>query len=286
MLAAGGASLRGLDGVLTSDLPAGAGLSSSAALELAAARAFSVTSGLVWDATEMALVSQRAENDWVGMNCGIMDQLVCAAGVADHAVLIDCRSLDVHSVALPAGTQIAVLDTLTRRELVDSEYNVRRDSCERAAQAFGVPTLRDLTLETLLDGRERLDDTTFRRARHVVTENQRTLDAAAALDAGRATVAGALMRASHESLRDDYEVSSPALDAMAEAANALPGCFGARMTGAGFGGSVVALVADAAAEDVIREALARYRETAGRSGAGMLVSAQAGVAVVESITTP
>ena len=163
---------------------------------------------------QMAQLGQRAENQWVGMNCGIMDQMISAAGLADHALLIDCRSLEVRPAPLPPGTAIVVLDTATRRGLVDSAYNERRAQCEAAARFFNVPALRDISVERFEErvGAEEcshpLDEVTTRRARHVVTENARTTEAAEEMDRGDAVALGRLMNASHVSLRDDFEVSS------------------------------------------------------------------------------
>ncbi|HEY89957.1 MAG TPA: galactokinase [Thermoflexia bacterium] len=243
-----GYALRGWEGMLSGDVPSGAGLSSSAALELATARAFTSVSALPWDPVEMALLAQRAENEWVGVNCGIMDQLISAAGQAGHALLIDCRSLALTPVPLPPETVVVVLDTATRRGLVASAYNERRSQCEQAAEFCGVPALRDLSLAEFETRASTLDALTRRRARHVITENARTLRAAEALRRGDAGELGRLMNASHVSLREDFEVSSDALNALVGAACAAPGCYGARMTGAGFGGCAVALVAAAQAQ--------------------------------------
>ncbi|MCD4738406.1 MAG: galactokinase, partial [Anaerolineae bacterium] len=243
-----GYALRGWEGMLSGDVPSGAGLSSSAALELATARAFASVSALPWDPVEMARLAQRAENEWVGVNCGIMDQLISAAGQAGHALLIDCRSLALTPVPLPPETVVVVLDTATRRGLVASAYNERRSQCEQAAEFCGVPALRDLSLAEFETRAGTLDALTRRRARHVITENARTVRAAEALRQGDAGELGRLMNASHGSLREDFEVSSDALNAMVVAAQAEPGCYGARMTGAGFGGCAVALVAAAQAQ--------------------------------------
>jgi galactokinase len=165
-----GHRLQGWDGVASGDVPLGAGLSSSAAIEMAAARAFASVSGFVWDGRAVALAAQRAENQWIGMNCGIMDQLIAGVGREGHAVLIDCRSLATRAVPLPASTAIVVMDTATRRELVTSAYNERRDQCEAASAVFGVKALRDVSVERFdLEG-TRLDPITRRRARHVITE--------------------------------------------------------------------------------------------------------------------
>jgi galactokinase len=271
----GGGSLRGFDGVLASDVPRGAGLSSSAAVELAVAAAFTAANDLPWDPTAMARAMQRVENLWVGVQSGIMDQLIGAAGEAGHALLIDCRDLSLKPLPLPAGVAVVVLDTGTRRTLVGSAYDERRASCQRAAATLGVRALRDAD-RSLLEARGAdLDPSDYRRARHVISENARTLEAAAALGRGDAQRFGELMNASHASLRDDYAVSSVALDAMVAAAQAAPGCYGARMTGAGFGGCAVALIDADAADAFVAATLAGYADTGhaaqvtvSRAGAG------------------
>ena len=278
-LQAQGHRLSGLEGVLVSDVPEGAGLSSSAALELAVARAFAASAGLDWVPAAMARTAQRAENEWVGVRCGVMDQMASTCGVAGHAVLLDCRSLAVTPTPLPAWTTVLVLDTGTRRGLVDSAYNARRETCERVAHALGVPALRDATLDGLQVSEGALTPTQLHRARHVVTENARVLAAAEAMRQGDAARLGALMAASHASLRDDYEVSSPALDAFADAARAQNGCYGARMTGAGFGGCVVALVASDRAEAVAEAATRVYRRRTGHEPTAYRVRAVAGASL-------
>jgi galactokinase len=273
------APVRGWDGVVAGDVPLGAGLSSSAALELATARAFAGVSGLPWHPAEMARLAQRAENDWVGVNCGIMDQLISAAGEQDHALLIDCRSLQTRAVPLPGDASVVVLDTATRRGLVDSAYNERRAQCEAAARFFGVRALRDVDLATFSARSGGLDPVTRRRAQHVVTENARTLAAAVALEGGDLRTVGALMNESHASLRDAFEVSRPELDAMVAVARDQPGCFGARMTGAGFGGCAVALV-DVARTGEYAGVVARdYQKAVGLTPAVYLCSAAAGASL-------
>jgi galactokinase len=275
-----GFRLTGWEGVLQGDVPLGAGLSSSAALEMATARAFAAAGNLDWQPAPMATLGQRAENKWVGVNCGIMDQLISAAGRACHALLIDCRSLETQPVPFPPGVAVAVLDTATRRGLVDSAYNERRSQCEAAARFCRVPALRDVTIEqfeALADG---LDAVTRRRARHVITENARTLQAADAMRRGDAPELGRLMGESHRSLRDDYEVSSDALNAMVQAAAAHDACYGARMTGAGFGGCAVALIRADAAEDFVRRTSAAYQKTTGLAPAAYVCQATDGAEVV------
>lgn len=274
-----GAPLRGWEGVIAGDVPRGAGLSSSAALELATARAFATATGIAWRPVPMARLAQRAENAWVGVNCGIMDQLISAAGVAGHALLIDCRSLDTRAVPLPDDVAVVVLDTATRRGLVDSAYNERRANCERAAASFGVRALRDVDERMLAERGEALDELTRRRARHVVSENARVLRAAEALGAGDVRLVGELMTESHRSLRDDFEVSRPELDAMVEFALAEEGCVGARMTGAGFGGCAVALVMREAAQRFAGAVARRYERDVGLTPAVYLCEAARGASV-------
>jgi galactokinase len=258
-----GQALRGFEGVLAGDVPIGAGLSSSAAVELAAARALAASSALAWEPKAMALRAQRAENSWVGMRCGIMDQLASAAAVAGSALLIDCRSLDTTLVPLPPAASVVVLDTSTRRALVDSAYNERRAQCEEAARGLGVTALRDVTPEELAGSAVALEATVRRRARHVVSENARTLAAAEAMRSGDAAALGRLLDASHKSLREDFDVSSPALEAMVACAQSDGAAYGARLTGAGFGGCAVALVHRAEAEAFSARVQAAFRERTG-----------------------
>jgi galactokinase len=274
-------ALRGWEGVVAGDVPIGAGLSSSAAWELAAARAFAAVSNLEWDAPAMALLSQRAENKWVGVNCGIMDQMISATGQADHAVLIDCCTLELQTVPLPPETVVVVLDTATRRGLVDSAYNERRSQCEAAARFFGVKALRDVSVEQFKARADDLDPITRRRARHVVTEDDRALRAVEAMRRGDAVELGQLMNACHLSLRDDFEVSSHELNVMVEAAQRRPECYGARMTGAGFGGCAVALVHADAARDFVHGVSTDYRAAIGRVPSIYVCRATNGAEVVK-----
>jgi len=277
----GGYALRGWEGVVAGDVPRGAGLSSSAALELATARAFACAApDLRWIPRKMARLCQRAENEWVGMQCGIMDQMISAAGQADHALLIDCRSLETEAVPLPSGTVAAVLDTTTRRGLVDSVYNDRRAQCEAAAAFFGVPALRDVSVDQFQATAGALDELTRRRARHVITENARTLQAVEMMREGNADALGRLMDASHASLRNDFEVSSRELDDMVSCARRSDRCYGARMTGAGFGGCAVALVDGDAAEAFAEEVVDCFRAATGVAPHVMICTATAGAEVV------
>lgn len=279
VLGEAGDRLAGWEGTLAGDVPIGAGLSSSAALEMAAARAFAAVSGRAWDPVRMAKLAQRAENEWVGVGCGIMDPLIIGAGREGHATLIDCRSLEMRPVPLPPGTVVAVLDTSTRRELTGSAYNERRAQCEEAARTLGVKALRDVTASALEARAEWLSDTLRRRARHIVTENARTLEAAEAMRAGDARRLGRLMNESHASMRDDFEISTPMLDVMVECAQAAVGCDGARMTGGGFGGCVVALMDEAAAPAFLDAVGRRYSERTGLTPSLYLCRPEGGTAL-------
>lgn len=276
-----GHRLRGWEGVLAGDVPIGSGLSSSAALEMAAARAFAAAGELAWEPAAMARLGQTAESEWVGVRCGIMDQMISASARAGHALLIDCRTLATRAVPIPEGCVVAVLDTGTRRQLADSRYNERRAECEAAARHCGVTALRDLDSAGLAARAQGLDEVIYRRARHVVSENERTLAAAEAMQQGAAAEAGRLMNESHVSLRDDYEVSGPALDAMVALARAHPACLGARLTGAGFAGCAVALVREAQAQDFARQVEADYARQTEHSPEIMLCRPAEGAQVVE-----
>jgi galactokinase len=242
-----GYQLTGMEGVVAGDVPIGAGLSSSAAIEVATAQAFQLVSGFEWDGVTVALACQRAENEFVGMQCGIMDQFIVALARKDHALLIDCRSLEYELVPLPAGARIVVSDTMKSRELVGSEYNLRRQQCEEGVRLLGqrwpaIKALRDVSLEQFEQCEGQLPDVVRRRCRHIISENERVLASVAALKQGHLAHFGRLMDASHISLRDDYEVSCRELDVITDIARAIEGCLGSRMTGAGFGGCAVSLV--------------------------------------------
>ena len=242
-LSQNGYKLTGWDGLLMGDLPIGAGLSSSAALEMVVARAFSLLGGYSWDPKKMALLAQKTENQWVGMNCGIMDQLISGCGEAGKAVLIDCRSLDLSSYMLPRGTVIVVMDTMVKHSLISSAYNERREQCMEGAKFFKRQVLRDVSMDEFADRKDQLSEVVMRRCQHVLSENLRTLEAAKCMEANDPKRLGWLMNESHASLQHDFEVSCEELDIMALESQKLDGCFGARMTGGGFGGCAIALVA-------------------------------------------
>jgi len=276
-----GYTLSGLNVALSSDVPVGSGLSSSAAVEVAMAYAFQVVGDLPLDGVQRALLCQQAENDFVGMNCGIMDQFIVSLGQRGHALLIDCRSLEYTPVPLPGGCDVVICDTKKRRGLVDSEYNTRRQECERGASILGVRALRDVTLQQLQEHRDDMDPVTFRRCRHVVSENERTLAAVSALRSGDLTRFGELMNASHRSLRDDYEVSCAELDAMVSAAWEQPGTLGSRMTGAGFGGCTVSLVRSADTASFVQSVSASYTQATGIVPEIYVCQAEDGVRVID-----
>ncbi len=256
-------ALRGFEGVVGGDIPIGAGLSSSAALEMAVARTFAEVSGLEWDAESMAKLGQKAENQWVGVNSGLLDQLSSACGEANHALVIDFRTLNVMPVPLPQGTVVAILNTNTSRELSSSGYNERRSQCEQAAALLGVTSLRDLHTDALDHPDLRAQDVLLRRVKHILTENARVLAVADALQEGDATAMGALMDESHRSMRDDYEISSRELDIMVAAAREHPACYGSRMTGGGFGGCAIALIREDDIEGFVQATSQRYQERTG-----------------------
>jgi galactokinase len=255
--------LLGMDAVITGDVPIGSGLSSSAAMEVAAAVTFRALCGLDLPDVAMALLCQRAENEFVGMKCGIMDQFISTLGQRGHALLIDCRSLNYELAPLPTGVAIVVCDTMKRRGLVDSEYNARRRECEQGVELLrpylpGIQLLRDVTSADLARYGHLLPPAVLKRCRHVVSEDERTVQAVAALRAGQVAEFGRLMDESHISLRDDYQVSCRELDCMVELAHAAPGCLGARMTGAGFGGCTVNLVRAKDAAAFAQQVASRY----------------------------
>jgi galactokinase len=248
-----GAQVPGLDIEVSSEVPMGVGLSSSAALEVATLRCLRTLLGLSFDDVLIAQLAQRAEIEFAGVRCGIMDQMASSLAATDRALLIDTRSLERRDVPLPAGSAVLVLDSGVPRTLAGSGYNQRRSECEAAAAALGVKSLRDV--QRLEDIERLADDVLRRRARHVFTENARVLQA---LECRDAAGFGKLMNASHASLRDDYQVSTPELDVLVSLLQAQPGVFGARLTGAGFGGACVALCRQGCVDAVAEAVLDRY----------------------------
>jgi galactokinase len=257
-------TLSGFDAVLLGDVPQGAGLASSAALEVSALLAFNELGRFGLSEIEIAKLAQRAENQWIGTRCGVIDQMICVLGKAGKAVLIDCSSLEHRYFDLFENMVIVVLDTNTRYTLVESAYNERREQCEAACRILGVSSLRDATLEMLNTRRKDMPEVLFRRAWHVLTENMRTRSAATALEYKENHLFGTLMNESHFSLRSEFDVSCSELDAICAIARAHPACLGARMTGEGFGGSAVALLYAAAAREFADYVSENYRRETGK----------------------
>ncbi len=256
----------GLNVVIAGNVPQGAGLSSSASLALALLTAASRVAGQPPAPKELARLAQRAENQFVGTQCGIMDQLASACGEAGNALLIDCRSLATRPVPLPKGTALLIAHSRVRRGLVDSAYNERRLQCEEAARGLGVSALRDVTPEQLEDGRSQLAPLVFRRARHIVSENARVLAAVDALQQQDLARLAQLMAASHESMRNDFEITHPAVDRLAQMLQEEAGDQGgARMTGGGFGGCVIALLPEDRVAQAVERVLSEYRSPEGET---------------------
>lgn len=276
-----GCPVPGADLLIDGNLPIGAGLSSSASLELGLAVAIAKLADYPIDSAELPRLGQRVENDIIGLRSGIMDQFAVAHGIADHALRMDCRSLQTESVPIPSALRVLVLDSSVRRILAESAYNQRRSECEAALQALrtaepSLKALRDITTAQLSNEGWRLSEVLLRRARHVITENQRVLQAAAALQRGDARKFGQLLNQSHLSLRDDYEVSCSELDALVDICTSTAGVLGARLTGAGFGGCVIAIAAADRADRAVTAIAERYRMTTRLPGTGYICTASAG----------
>ena len=272
------ARVTGVDLAIASDVPIGAGLSSSAAIEGAVATALNDTWGLGLDRVTLAQVGRTAENEAVGAPTGIMDQMASMLGRADAAIFLDCRSLDASVVDLgfaDAGLQLVVIDTGVKHSHATGGYGERRAACERGAAIMGVPALRDVSVDDLPRAAELMDDVTFRRVRHIVTENQRVLDTVETLREQGPRAIGDLLLASHASMRDDFEISVPELDTAVEAAMAA-GAIGARMTGGGFGGAAIALVENAHVQDVKDAAVTAFAASAFTAPTVFTVSPSAG----------
>ena len=236
-------SFGGADLVISGNVPQGAGLSSSASLEVAVGKTFQHLYNLPLDGVQLALNGQEAENQFVGCNCGIMDQLISSLGKKDHALLIDCRNLETRSVSIPENAAVVIINSNFKRTLVGSEYNTRREQCEAGAHFFGKKALRDVTLDEFNTAINDLDPVVAKRVRHILTENIRTVEAADALAKGDFVRMGQLMAESHASMRDDFEITVPQIDTLVEIVKAAIGeQGGVRMTGGGFGGCIVALV--------------------------------------------
>lgn len=276
-----GYQFSGADMVISGNVPQGAGLSSSASLEVAIGQTFKVLYGLDISQQEIALNGQAAENQFVGCNCGNMDQLISAQGRKSHALLIDCRSLFVTPVSIPQGLSILIVNSNKQRGLVDSEYNSRRKQCEDAANFFGVKALRDLSLADFNKRKSHLEPVTAKRVKHVITENERTLSAAVALSENDMATLQGLMAESHISMRDDFEITVPEIDALVHIIKAEIGLRGGvRMTGGGFGGCVVAILPNELVEQVITAVNEKYPEISGLTPSIFVCSAEDGASAV------
>jgi len=261
--------IEGVDLLFSGDIPNGSGLSSSASIEMVTAFAMNQMFSFGLDRMELVKLSQKAENLFVGVNCGIMDQFASGMGTAGHALFLNCDTLDYEKVPVNLeGMKIVITNTNKRRGLADSKYNERRAQCEAAAEALrsgkNIRNLSDLSLEEFQELAPLIrDEVVLRRARHVITENHRTLSAIEALNKGDVRRFGQLMNQSHDSLRDDYEVTGKELDTLVEEARKVEGTIGSRMTGAGFGGCTVSIVKEEAVETFIREVGTAYHERTG-----------------------
>jgi galactokinase len=260
--------MRGMNAVYASDVPRGSGLSSSASVELAFITAWETLGGWTLPSMQRALLGQKAENQYVGVNCGIMDQFASACGVENRLLLLDCRSLEWKTIPLPQDISIVIADTKVRRKLTSGEYNKRRAACEEAVRLLkqdlpDITALRDVSVEEFNRFAGRLPEEVSKRARHVVEEIERSKQAEALLEAGNIRRFGELMNECHVSLRDLYEVSCPELNVMARIAQSLVGCYGARLTGAGFGGCTANLVAREQAEEFSQSLAQGYQSETG-----------------------
>lgn len=286
-----GVEVPGFRATIRADLPAGAGLSASAALETATALVVEALTGIEQEVVDRALLCQRAEHEYAGVPCGIMDQLAVGAGKAGHALLLDCRDLSMRQVPLPEDLVLLVTDTGVKHALGDGEYRIRREQCELALSLLGADSFRDLDLARVEAARGLLGEKLFRRARHAVTEMERVGRFAEVLGAGDRESIGTILREGHESLRDDYEVSCAELDCLVDAAyefGAGRGHAGSRMTGGGFGGSTISLVAREAADDLRTHLEDSFEERFGRRPHAFVTSAVDGARLfaVESIQNP
>ena len=269
MLESSGRNLSGADLIVWSDVPIGAGLSSSAALEVSCAHALLTESGLPFDPIEIAQICQRAENDFVGMRCGVMDQYIACCGVAGHALLIDCRSLASRHVAIAPNLRILIANSGVRHQHAGGEYNLRREACEEGVRLLSrylgpIQALRDVTPQQLESKRRKLPELIYRRCRHIVTENARVLEAERALETGDFVACGRAMNASHLSMRDDFEITCPEVDMLAGLAQNVKGVYGSRMTGGGFGGCTISLIEEWAIDKTSQMLTDGYRIAMGR----------------------
>ncbi|MFL6541913.1 MAG: galactokinase [Chthoniobacterales bacterium] len=277
-LRAAGFEVRGYEAEIETDLPIGSGLSSSAALEIATAYFLGKTYGLQIDPRQIATLCRKAENEFVGVSCGLLDQMTCLFGRNGHVVCLDCRSEQVATVAMPPDVALVVSDSGMSRSLLQSEYNQRRAECAAAAATLGVNSLREVSRQQLESSP--IDPLLYRRAAHIVGENERVARAVQALTQGDASGFGQQMYESHESSRRYFENSTPELDLLVSIARTLPGVFGARLTGGGFGGSTIALVERERAESIGREIEQKYVAATGRDVRAFICRVADGAAIV------
>ncbi len=279
----------GMDALVYTDVPLGGGLSSSASFEVASGLALLTVNRAKMSLSDLALACQWAEHQYAGVPCGIMDQYISAMGVKGHAMLLDCRDLTPRQIPLDnSQVEFLIVNSNVKHELVQGEYTARRNQCQRAVELISrsfptVKALRDVSMTMLEECRLELDPVVFRRAKHVITENQRTLEFADALEKKNWSRAGELMYASHNSLRDDYGVSCPELDALVDICSAVPGIYGARMTGGGFGGSIVAMGRHAAMADAAVAIDDQYPRRTGLQATHFVTTAGAGAHVVQGL---
>jgi galactokinase len=263
-----GYQINGANLAILGEVPLGAGLSSSAAIEVSSGYALLDSAGISVDLTKLALLCQRAENEFVGARCGIMDQFVSCHGRAGSALLLDCRSLDFQLLQIPSKLQLVICNTMVQHKLGTGEYNVRRSQCEEGVRELsknlpGIHALRDVSLQDLEDNRTLLSETVYKRCRHVITENARTNALAQAMQTGKTELLSQLMADSHRSLRDDFEVSCHELDVIVDLATQQKGVYGARMTGGGFGGCTINLVNSADTNEFRSRVSAGYEAATG-----------------------
>jgi galactokinase len=285
MLEKSGRPLTGADLIVWTDVPIGAGLSSSAALEVSCAHALLAANQLPFEPIEIAKVCQRAENDFVGMRCGVMDQYISCRGVAGHALLIDCRSLEARNVAIAPHLRLLIANSAVRHQHAGGEYNARREACEEGVRLLSgrlgpIKALRDVTPDALEANRRKLPDLIYRRCRHIVTENARVLEAERALNAGDFAACGRAMNQSQVSMRDDFEITCPEVDTLVGLAQTIEGVYGSRMTGGGFGGCTVSLVEASAVEKASRIMVDGYRVATGLDAEIFACSPSDGVRLV------
>jgi galactokinase len=283
VIEANGHKLSGANLIVDGHVPMGSGLSSSASLEVATAFALRAISHTDIDPLDLAKLSQRAEHEYVGTRCGIMDQFIAVFGSAAHALLLDCRSLHYEVLPIPSDVRLVISNSMVKHELAAGEYNRRREDCETGVHIFqkhlpSVRALRDVTMADLEKYKSELPEGVYRRCRHVISENDRVIFAADALRAGDLHHFGELMNDSHRSLRDDYEVSATELDLLVSIATALDGVYGARMTGGGFGGCTITLVKSDAAENLQAKIAESYRKETGITPDVYICSATQGAA--------